>query len=484
MTDVVKKFMREFLKIEGAEIYLVGGAVRDILMDRPVNDFDFTTNLSPEVIEKHFKTVDIGQSKDFGIVSVQFEGESFEVAQYRSDVSYSNGRQPDAVKFDVSLKEDLARRDFTINAMAMDIDGKIIDPFGGQNDLKSKFIRAVGKADERIKEDALRILRAIRFASVFDFGMGKELLLAIMDNMESINKLSQERITAEIIKVASKGGKAFFNFFSYIDALSLMPIVFPEIEVMRDYKQYWEHHPEGALMESLKTGEIEPLIVDAVKAGTHKVFQLGSVFDHVKAVLKEVPEDVDEFVVLSALYHDIGKPITAELKDEEIGSSGFKGHEHEGVKVFEEIAKKRKIGGELRDVISFVISRHMDANNQRLVKKSKILELGLHEFFPILMEVARADDKSRNTNGNILYDEERFNANMQKFIDAKESYIDDKLLKKKISEFVDGNKIMQMLDLKPSRKVGEILDEVKEFIIERDFDVTTDEVDRKILSLK
>lgn len=470
-------------RIPGADIYLVGGAVRDSIMGIVPKDYDFTTNISIEEIENHFDCVNIGQSKSFGIVAILYNGNTYEVARFRDDGDYNDGRHPDSVRFDVSLKDDLSRRDFTINAMAMDIDGNIIDPFNGQQDIKDGVIRAVGNPERRIKEDGLRILRAIRFEATFDFWMDMSLSFQIASNPQLLQNLSEERITGEIIKSASKGGKVFSRFFKRIDGLGFMPIIFPEIEEMKKYKQHWEHHPEGCTMLS-KTGEIEPLRIADIQAGTHTVLSCGSVYDHTVSVLDAIPETADEFLVLSALYHDIGKPITAELKDELQGTYGFKMHEHAGVKVFDEIAKKRKIGGLLCDVIKFCIEYHMIANNQIITKKSKILELGLHEFFPIVMEVARADDLSRNVYGNILYDEERFNANMQKFIDAKNNYIDNETFKRKIAEFVNGNKIMELTGLKPSRKVGEILYEVREFIIEKDFQITIDEVNHKIISLK
>jgi len=482
MTDNVKNFMKTFeAKIEGAEIYLVGGAVRDMFMGREVNDYDFTTNITVDDMEKHFKCVDIGQSKDFGITSIQYGGESYEVATYRKDVGSSDGRHPDAVDFNATLKEDLARRDFTMNAMAMDVDGNVEDPFLGNLDRMNGIIRAVGVADKRIEEDALRILRAVRFAVTYGFAIEDDLNFAIIKNRESINNLSQERITQEIIKVASIGGQTFYRYFKLLEELDLVSIIFPEIEVMKDFRQYWLHHPEGGLMCPVDNPDvIVPLTIKGMESGLYNLVECGSVYAHVKSVLSMVPEEADEFVVLSALWHDIGKPITAEWKDDNTGTCSFKRHEYKGVEVFEEMAKKRKLGGILSRCIAFSVAQHMNMNNKELSKKSTILNMALNPFFDTLAEVSRADDKSRNVNGNVLYVEEEFDKNLNKFLDARENFVDTTALKAKIGEFVNGKKVMDICDIKPSKKVGAIIEEVTEFLIEEDFNVSVEEIDKMI----
>lgn len=482
MNPEIIKFMKEFMtKIPNAEIYLVGGAVRDIVLNTEPHDFDFCTNVSVDEMEPHFNCVNIGQSKDFGITSIQYEGNSYEVATYRIDSKgHSDARHPDSVDFNATLENDLSRRDFTINSMAMDIDGNIIDLFGGQQDIKDRIIRAVGVAEDRINEDALRILRAIRFAVSFDFDIEDDLKSAIIKNFKDIEKLSQERITDEFgNKVASKGGKVFYKYFCLVEEFGGMKYLFPEIEVMKNYKQFWLHHPEGSSMHS-ETDGIVPLTIKAMEAGTHTLHQCGSVYDHMKSVLRCVPEGADEFTILGALWHDIGKPSTAEFKDDSTGTSSFKRHEYKGVAVFEELAKKRKIGGKLCECIKFCIKQHMNMNNKELSKKSKILELAMNPFFDTLAEVSRADDKSRNVAGNVLYVEEEFDKNLQKFLDARDTYVDNSALKAKIAEFVDGKKVMKICNIKPSRKVGIIIDHITEFLIDCDFNTSIETVDNHI----
>ena len=483
MTKRVRKFMKEYeQKLAGSYIYIVGGAVRDKLMGRVPNDFDFATDAKLEDIEKHFKCVNIGQSKDFGITSIQYEGESFEVAEFRSDGTYTNNRHPDAVKFGGGISEDAERRDFTINAMYIDSEGDTWDFFDGEIHIKEKRIVAVGNPDERIKEDALRILRALRFSVTYDFSIAKSLKTAIVDNRESIKNLSQERITGEIIKVASKGGKVFYKYFELLEEFKLMPIVFPEIEVMKGFGQHYIHHPEGGTMKDVKTNVISPLNIKAIEKGSHTVESCGTVYDHILAVMSRVPANACELTVLSALYHDVAKPMTAVLKDDETGTSSFKRHEYKGVALFDEIAKKRKIGGELRECIKFCIAQHMNMNNKDLSKKSKILELALNPYFDILAEVSRADDGSRNVAGNRIYKKKDFDRNLQRFLDARVTYVDTTVFKAKVALLINGKKVMDLCDLKPCKKVGTIIELTTEAIVESDFTMTQDAIDTMIVS--
>jgi tRNA nucleotidyltransferase/poly(A) polymerase len=488
MTDDVHKFMITFKnRIPDSEIFMVGGCVRDYIMDdanNPPSDYDFATNIPIDVIEKHFICNNIGKSKDFGIVNVVFDGNAYEVCQYRSDSGYTNNRHPDEVMLGVTAFEDSKRRDFTINAMFMDVDGNITDFHGGIDDIElDKVIKTVGVADERIKEDSLRILRAIRFSAKFGFRIDDSLIKAIIHNKYDILNLSQERITGEILKTAKYGGKVFFKFFSILESLELMEIVFPEIYELKNYTQWYLHHPEGALMKDA-SGVISPLNLDDIDAGTHTVHSCGTVYDHVKSSLATLDDDANEFLIMSVLYHDIGKGTVAEQQNKcDFVTYSFKRHEYVGVRRFKEIAEHRKIGGTLRNCIEFCIAEHMNMNNRKLSKKSKILDLALNPFFDILVECSRADDASRNVGGNRIYDKDKFNDNLKKYIIAKNTYTDQQALKAKIDKFINGNKVMNICDIKPSRTVGLIMDEVVDSIINSDFETTIEEVNDMIKSL-
>ena len=185
----------------GFEAYFVGGSVRDTVMNRPIHDIDIATSATPdEVISIFPKTVDVG-AKHGTIIVVTNDGEMYEITTYRTEGTYSDNRRPDEVVFVTSLEEDLRRRDFTINAMAMSINGEIVDPFNGQDDIKNRWIRTVGAAQERFYEDALRMMRAVRFSSQLEFDIDSTTLHAMEEHSERLSSVSVERKTIEIIKL-------------------------------------------------------------------------------------------------------------------------------------------------------------------------------------------------------------------------------------------------------------------------------------------
>jgi tRNA nucleotidyltransferase (CCA-adding enzyme) len=191
-----KKILKKLIE-SGYEAYFVGGFVRDMLIDRVSSDIDITTNALPEEVERLFeKTIPTG--KKYGTITVIIEDLSFEVTTYRIDQEYINYRKPKNVIYSNNLKEDLKRRDFTINALAMDIHDQVIDLFSGKEDLKNKVIRAIGDPDERFNEDALRIIRALRFVSKFNFSIENETLTSMKNNILKIKHLPNERVTQEL----------------------------------------------------------------------------------------------------------------------------------------------------------------------------------------------------------------------------------------------------------------------------------------------
>ena len=188
------------LEEEGYEGYFVGGSVRDFLLNRPINDVDITTDALPDDIERIFdKTIDVG--KEHGTIVVLIDQDPFEVTTYRVEGDYSNYRRPDQVFFTNKLSDDLSRRDFTINAMAMSKDMKVFDPFDGQVDLKNRVIRTVGKAEARFGEDALRMLRAVRFMSQLDFQLSEDVISSIEENGKLLQHIASERSFVELDKL-------------------------------------------------------------------------------------------------------------------------------------------------------------------------------------------------------------------------------------------------------------------------------------------
>jgi len=211
------------------QAYFVGGCVRDIILEQPSHDIDIATNCPMKFIEEKFETFDIGSNKDFGILCIKQEGFDFEVAQFRTDGDYSNGRQPDSVQFVNDFKEDAQRRDFTINSMALDSKGNLLDYFGGIQDLKDGVIRTVGNPIQRFDEDYLRMLRAVRFSARFGFEIEVPTMNAIIHRADKIMSLSVERIRDELLKMAELNGDKFCNAIERLMELHLLREIIPEI---------------------------------------------------------------------------------------------------------------------------------------------------------------------------------------------------------------------------------------------------------------
>jgi len=234
----------------GYKAYLVGGAIRDIVLGDEPHDVDICGNASLDEIRKMFDTYDLS-GEEFGIIGIKLDGHTYEYAQFRSDGKYADGRKPETIKIEMSFKEDAARRDFSINALAIDKDGNIIDYFDGQKDIKNKIIRAVGDPEKRFEEDHLRILRAARFAAKLGFTIDKDTKAAAKKLSSHITKLSPERIKDEIIKAASQEGSKFADYILQLDELGILEIILPEITKQKGYEHHIEHHPEGAYVRKI-----------------------------------------------------------------------------------------------------------------------------------------------------------------------------------------------------------------------------------------
>lgn len=314
------------LEEAGFKSYLVGGYVRDLLMRRPSSDIDIATRARPYEIKevfKDFKTIDVGRS--FGTIKLIANKYEYEITTFRTDLSYRDKRRPEAVSFSYTIEEDLKRRDFTINAMALR-NGKLVDPFGGQNDLKRKIIKAVGDSDERIGEDYLRALRAVRFASTLGFDIDPNLKKAIKSHTKNLAYISVERQAAEINKILL--GKDPSRGIRLLDELGLLSEIFPEVSAMVGFNQHSPHHYLDCFDHSLK-------VLDSTK--------------------RDLPTR------LAALFHDTGKPSTFFLDDKENGR--FFGHQKISQKLVEKRLKYLKYPKKLITDVSILVSRHMDASN-------------------------------------------------------------------------------------------------------------------------
>lgn len=314
------------LEKAGYESYIVGGFVRDRIMGRASSDVDIATKARPNQIEevfKDFKIIDVG--KNFGTIRVIGHGQEYEITTFRKDFSYKDKRRPGQVVFANNIESDLQRRDFTINSMALR-NNELIDPFGGQNDIKEKIIRAVGNPHERISEDYLRALRAVRFAANLGFDIERNLEEAIRKNYKNLAYISVERQAAELDKILVGPDPA--RGIRLLEKLGLLEEIFPEVKEMVGFNQHSPHH-----------------YLDC--------------FDHSLKVLEGTPPDL--VTRLGALFHDTGKPATFFLDEE--GNGRFFGHQ----KISQEIAEKRlkylKYPKKTIEDVGILIGRHMDSSN-------------------------------------------------------------------------------------------------------------------------
>jgi tRNA nucleotidyltransferase/poly(A) polymerase len=413
---------------KGYKTYIVGGCVRDLVLGKKPKDIDIATNAPVKELEKLFpKTYDIGKSKDFGIIVIRHNGFSYEVAQFRTDGEYLDGRKPESVEICQNFKEDASRRDFCINAMGIDSKGNIIDYFDGQKDIKDKIIRTVGNPYDRFKEDHLRMMRAVRFSSKLGFKIHPETKQATKELSKNITKISSERIREELIKMASDTGSNFADAIVLLDEVGILEIILPEIVKLKEFKHNKESHPEG-----------------------------DTVYDHILSALRS-NKVVDPLVNLSILFHDIGKQVTYQEID---GKHTYRGHAEEGRDLIYDIAKKLKLTNEERDAILFSMINHMRFHDILDMKKTKILELIKDKNFAVLRAVAYADSAARKE----LFDEGEWRKILDKIVEVETKWGTESA--NKLSNLVNGDLVMKLTGLKPGKQVGDIIRKVSDYIVQ------------------
>jgi len=432
------------------ESLLVGGAVRDILMNNVPHDVDIATNADIDQIANHFHTADIGKSKDFGIVLVIFEGNEFEVAHFREEFGSEDNRHPDEVVQVNDFATDTARRDITINSIGINTTGEVIDHQGGIEDIKNGVIKAVGNPADRFQEDALRIIRVARFAARFDFDIDFATLIAMFRNRELTRTLSVERIRDELIKVASVSGKTLVTFLDILDEIRVLDIHLPEINSLRGFEQSEEFHPEG------------------------------DVHSHTMAALV-ASESNDPLTNLSILFHDIGKTKTQTFDKE--GNISFNGHAEVGVEMFNDIGNRLKFSNDQMNAIRFGVEHHMSVHRIDEMKKSKIVAFRQSEHFHILREVTRADDAARMH----LFDEEKFNKKMEMVEEIFIIFGEKKAFEDRMRPLINGKMIIDIASEEgvaiEGKTIGQIKTQVREIVIEKDFDITLQDTTRMVRDL-
>ncbi|MBI2062228.1 MAG: HDIG domain-containing protein [Candidatus Yanofskybacteria bacterium] len=408
----------EKLNGAGFQGYAVGGCVRDLLLNKEPKDWDVTTSAKPEEIQKLFP--EHVYENTFGTVAVKTSSEKpslalIEVTPYRIEGKYTDKRHPDSVKFADKLEDDLSRRDFTVNAMAMDKDGKVFDLFNGQKDLKSKVIRTVGKPEERFNEDALRLLRAVRFATVLGFKIEKKILEALTKNADWLVAISKERIRDEFIKI--------INSENAYDGIMLL-------------------HETGLLKH------IVPELLEGVGVGQN-LHHIYTVWEHNTLALKYAAgKNYSLEVRLGSLFHDIGKPRT---KRGDGKYSTFYGHDVVGARITAEIMDRLKFSKEVSEKVIKLVRYHLFYYNVGEVTESSVRRL-------------LANVGSENINDLIKVREaDRIGSGRPKAVPYKLrhlQYIIDKVSHDPISVKmleVGGEDVMKELEIKPGPKIGLIL---------------------------
>lgn len=337
----------------GYRAYLVGGCVRDLLLGREPEDWDIASSARPEQIMAIFGADAVPTGVKHGTVTVKSAGEGYEVTTFRTEGRYSDGRHPDSVDFAQTIEEDLSRRDFTVNAMAMDRIGKIIDPFGGAEDLKRQVIRCVGEARVRFSEDALRILRGIRFASVLGFSVEEDTQRAIHEQSALLERIAAERILAEMDKLLCGGGCREV-LLMYADVVGFF---IPELLPCVGFDQKNRHH-------------------------------CYTLYEHIVQATAAVP--AEPVLRWTVLLHDIGKVKTFTVDDG--GQGHFYGHPDLSADMADEICRRLRMRRQDREDIVTLIRWH-DRSIPVTEKGigSAVLELGERNFRRLL-QVKRADN--------------------------------------------------------------------------------------------
>jgi poly(A) polymerase len=365
------------LRRRGFLAYLAGGCVRDLLLKREPSDFDVATSATPsQVMEIFPDTYAVGVQ--FGVVLVPLpehgrtsvdegalpKSRAIEVATFRSDLGYSDGRRPDEVRFSLDPQEDVARRDFTINGMMLDpATGEVLDFVGGRRDIEAGIVRTIGDPELRFAEDKLRMLRAVRFAARFEYVIETQTLAAIQRLAHEILMVSRERIRDELTKMLTEGHGR--RAFLLLDESGLLKEVLPEITAMKGVQQPPEFHPEG------------------------------DVFVHTLLLLENLPRPCPPTLAWGALLHDVGKPATFRVAPDRIR---FDDHVDVGVKIAEEICGRLRFSNHDTDQVLALIDNHMRFGHVTRMKESTLKKFLRLPGFDQHLALHRADSLASHGN--------------------------------------------------------------------------------------
>ena len=435
------------LRAAGYEAYLVGGCVRDLLLGREPKDWDVTTNATPEQIQAVFP--DSFYENDYGTVGVKTGSENpktaiVEVTPYRIESEYSDRRRPDTVEFGTSLPEDLARRDFTINAVALDESkGQLVDPYDGQKDIKDKILRTVGVADDRFSEDALRMMRAVRLVAELGFGIDGETALAISKNSKHLSHISKERIRDEFVRILNST------------------------------------RPMEALLLARQLGILEYIVPDLIRGIGVEQNQAHSydVFEHNLRTMQHAADKGWSFDIrLAGLYHDIAKPETRRWSDEKRDWT-FHGHDVVGSRVAKRALEELRFSRETIEKTAKLVRWHMFFSDPDQVTLSAVRRIITNVGEENIQDLLNLRICDRIGTGRPKEQPFRLRKYMAMVDQALRDPISVKMLK------TDGTRIMELFHAKPGPKIGFALHDLLEEVLDDPKRNTEEYLDKRTAEL-
>ena len=400
------------LREQGHVAYFAGGCVRDMVRRLAPKDYDVVTDARPETVQALFpRTYAVGAH--FGVIMVLEDGFQFEVATFRSDDAYIDGRHPSAVHFS-SPQEDAKRRDFTINGMFYDpVAKEVIDLVGGRADIGAKLVRAIGDPAKRFAEDRLRMLRAVRFAAVLDYQIDEGTWNALVANAHSINQISAERIRDELVRIFLSPNRV--RGWDLLDASGLMSAILPELEAMKGVLQPEQFHPEG------------------------------DVFVHTRLMLSLLAEKVSVALVFAVLFHDVAKPVTARV--DETGRIRFNEHDRVGAEMTEAIMRRLRFSGAEIEATVEMVRQHMVFKDAPRMRVARLKRFMARPTFDEELELHRVDCESSH----------RMLDNYEFLLRKREEFANEPIIPPPL---VRGDDLIA-LGLRPGPKFGEILEAVE-----------------------
>lgn len=402
------------LQSAGFEAYWVGGCVRDMLLGKEPQDFDIATSARPEQIESLFpRTLPVGRK--FGVVIVIEDDWRFQVATFRAESGYRDGRHPDRVSF-CEARADAARRDFTVNGLFFDpTRGRLHDWVGGAADLRAGILRTIGEPAERFGEDHLRMLRAVRFAAQLGFAIEPETFAALRSNARNIRNVSPERVRDELLKLFSVPHAA--RGLELLRESGLLELVLPEVAATVGCAQSPPFHPEG------------------------------TVYDHIRLMLEQLPTNAGASLTWAVLLHDVGKPATAS-RESSTGQIHFHGHEKVGAMMARTVLQRLRFPRKQTEEIVACVLQHMQFKDVLQMRKSTLQRLLLRSTFPLELELHRLD--CLGSHGRL----EHFN-----FLKGQAAQLDQR---SSVRPPLLGGRDLLALGMKPGPALGALLRRVRE----------------------